>query len=63
MTEIKNNDPLFSRPVAAEYLDVKTKTLAVWASTGRYNLKMIKIGSRAKYRKSDLDAFIAAREL
>jgi len=60
MANKTNQDPLFSRQEAAQYLGLSTKTLATWASTGRQNLPMVKIGSRAKYRKSDLDAFIAA---
>ena len=63
MPHNRNNDPLLSRSEAAEYLGIKPKTLAVWASTGRYELKMIKIGARVKYRKSDLDLFILAREI
>ena len=52
---------LMSRADAAAYLGVKPQTLAVWATTRRYDLPMIKIGRLAKYRRSDLEAFIAAR--
>jgi len=55
----KGNDPLFSRKEAAHYLGVAPQTLAIWASTKRYNLQMTKIGRLAKYRKSALDAFAA----
>ena len=61
--EKKNDDPLLSRPEAAAYLGLSVKTLATWASSGRYELKMHKIGSRVKYRKSILDRFIADREV
>lgn len=54
---------LLSRIEAAEYLGVKKNTLDVWASTGRYNLRYIKIGSSAKYRKEDLDDFILTRSM
>jgi excisionase family DNA binding protein len=50
---------LLSREQAARYLGVSPRTLAVWKSTGRYCLPVCKIGRLAKYRKSDLDAFIA----
>jgi excisionase family DNA binding protein len=52
---------LLSRKEAALYLGVSENTLAIWQSTGRYSLPMVKIGRLAKYRKVDLDAFIASR--
>lgn len=57
------HDPLLSRKEAAQYLGVSPQTLAIWVTTKRYNLAMVKIGRLAKYRKSDLDAFIASRVL
>jgi len=53
------NSELLSREEAASYLGVSARTLAVWKSTGRYNLPCVRIGRLAKYRKADLDAFIA----
>lgn len=55
-------DRLLSRKEAAAYLGLAERTLAVWAVTGRYGLKMVKIGRLAKYRKSTLDRFINDRE-
>jgi excisionase family DNA binding protein len=52
---------LMTRKEAAIYLGVSEITLAIWKSTGRYSLKVYKIGRLAKYKKSDLDAFIASR--
>lgn len=52
-------DSLMSRTAAADYLNIKPNTLATWQSTKRYGLPVVKIGRCAKYRKSDLDAFIA----
>ena len=49
---------LLTREQAAAYLGVSPRTLAVWKSTGRYGLPVCKVGRLAKYRKSDLDAFI-----
>ncbi|EGX6952340.1 helix-turn-helix domain-containing protein [Aeromonas hydrophila] len=46
---------------AAEVLDVKPMTLAVWRSTGRYNLPYLKVGRLVKYRISDLAEFLARR--
>ena len=44
---------------AAHVLGVKTSTLAVWRSTGRYNLPYIKVGRLIRYRVSDLADFLA----
>jgi excisionase family DNA binding protein len=58
---IENN--LLNRDEAANYLNQKTNTLAVWACNKRYDLPYIKIGRRVLYKKSDLDAFIAANRV
>ena len=52
---------LLSRREAAAYLGVSEQTLAIWKTTGRYSLPVVKMGRLAKYRKSDLDAFILRR--
>lgn len=49
---------LLSRKAAAELLGVKTQTLANWRTTGRYALPVVKVGRLAKYRLSDLQAFV-----
>lgn len=46
---------------AAVVLGVKETTLAVWRSTGRYNLPFFKVGRLVKYRISDLAEFLASR--
>jgi excisionase family DNA binding protein len=56
-----NADPLYSEAEAGKYLEVSPKTLSVWRCTKRYPLPFVKIGSRVRYRRSDLDAFIASR--
>ena len=58
---LQRGSALFTRREAAHYLGVTEQTLAVWASTKRYDLPMVKIGRLAKYRKTDLDAFIERR--
>lgn len=60
-TSARAADPLLDRPQAAEYLGVTPGTLEVWASTGRYSLPFVKVGRSVKYRKSDLDAWLAKR--
>jgi len=54
----KENRLLITRSEAAEILGLKTQTLAKWAHTNREGLKMIKVGSRVRYRISDVYDFI-----
>jgi excisionase family DNA binding protein len=49
---------LLTREQAANYLGVKTSTLAVWACTKRYNLPFVKIGRLCKYRLNVLEEFV-----
>ncbi|MBT4880871.1 MAG: helix-turn-helix domain-containing protein [Alphaproteobacteria bacterium] len=60
MNEI-NPHRLLSRKEAAEFLGVKEITLAVWKSTKRYNLPVIKVGRLVKYRYADLLDFVERR--
>lgn len=46
---------------AAALLHTAEGTLAVWRTTGRYNLPYVKLGHRVLYRVGDLRAFIARR--
>lgn len=58
----KNYDNrLLSRQEAAEFLGVKEDTLAVWLSTRKYDLPVVKVGRLARYRYSDLLDFIERR--
>lgn len=50
---------LLSRREAAAYLGVAEQTLAIWKCTKRQELPYVKIGKLVKYRRSDLDEFIA----
>jgi excisionase family DNA binding protein len=52
-----NDEPL-TRKQAARYIKCSPGTLAVWASTKRYNLPFSKIGRSVRYRRSDLDKFL-----
>ena len=54
----KNNDLMLNRREAAEFLSVKTATLAMWKYTKRYPLPYIKVGSHVRYRASDLMNFL-----
>lgn len=52
---------LFDNAPAAEYLGVKPHTLEIWRCTGRYGLPFVRVGRRIKYRRADLDAWLASR--
>lgn len=52
---------LLSRAEAAEILGVRSQTLAVWKSAGRYPLPVVKVGSRSMYRMADIERFIESR--
>ena len=54
---------LLTREEAASYLGCRPQTLAVWATTGRYELRFLKVGRLVKYRRSDLDAFLERRSV
>lgn len=56
-----NSASLLNSDKAAKYLGLKPSTLDVWACTGRYNLKYIKVGRLRKYRQEDLDEFLTLR--
>lgn len=59
----QGNSELLTRIEAAEYLGISENTLAIWKSTGRYNLPVVKVGRLAKYRRSDLDRFLNSRTM
>jgi len=56
-----NKHRLLSRKEAAEFLGVKIITLAIWESTKRYNLPMVKVGRLVRYRFGDLLDFVEKR--
>lgn len=42
-------------------LGVTAHTLAVWRSTGRYNLPFVKVGKSVRYKLADVHAFLEER--
>jgi hypothetical protein len=52
---------LLNEREAAAVLDVAPGTLSVWRSCGRYQIPFVKIGSKVRYRRADLDSWIAKR--
>ena len=58
---VKASRELLDETQSAAYLGLSNGTLGVWRSTGRYKLPFIKIGRNVRYRRSDLDAWLASR--
>jgi predicted site-specific integrase-resolvase len=54
---------LISPQKAAEMLGVAPQTLAVWRCEERYDLAYVKVGSRVRYRISDIERFLRKRTL
>jgi len=52
---------MLTRAEAAEYLGLRPQTLATWATTGRYDLPFVRVGRAVRYRRADLDAWLASR--
>ncbi|WP_341930193.1 helix-turn-helix domain-containing protein [Methyloversatilis discipulorum] len=55
-------EELLTAKQAAAFLKVKPGTLACWRTTKRYPLKYTRVGKSIRYRLSDLQAFLAARD-
>ncbi len=60
-TTVSSPSSLLTRREAAAFLGVKEQTLAVWATTRRYHLPMVKVGSLCRYRVADLERFLESR--
>lgn len=54
---------LLPRKSAAKIIGVECNTLATWASTRRYDLPFVRIGSRAFYKVGDVLDFIERNTL
>ncbi|EAA7430281.1 DNA-binding protein [Salmonella enterica subsp. enterica serovar Schwarzengrund] len=61
MNVVESSTKKLTRPEAAEYLGVATRTLANWHSSGRVRIPFYKIGrKKVIYMKSDLDSYLAS---
>lgn len=66
-TSLNDNDivnrtrELLDERQAAEYLTLSAGTLSVWRSTGRYEIPFVKIGSRVRYKRAELEKWIESR--
>ena len=45
---------------AAQYIGATTRTLEVWRCTKRHCIRYLKVGRCVRYRRGDLDAFLAS---
>jgi excisionase family DNA binding protein len=54
-------DELLDDNDAARLLGVKVQTLAVWRMTGRYALPFVRVGRAIRYRRQDIDTWLATR--
>ena len=61
MTTATIDSDLLTTEEAAEYLGVRPQTLAVWRTTRRYDIRFVRVGSRVRYRRRDLDAWLESR--
>jgi hypothetical protein len=52
---------LLDEKAAADPLQLAPGTLSVWRSTGRYRIPFVKVGRRVRYRRADLEAWLASR--
>lgn len=57
-----NLSDLLTPEQAALTLKLSVKTLATWRSTGRHALPFIRCGSRIRYHRPDLVAWLASRQ-
>ena len=59
--DIPSPSDLLTQEQAASVLGISPGTLEQWRTTHRYRLPYIKVGSRVRYRRSDLETFIVSR--
>jgi len=52
-----------SNSEAAKYIGITAGTLHVWRCENRYSIPFLRIGSKIRYLKSDLDAFLQSRRV
>lgn len=60
-SSIPNPADLLSDKDATQYLGLADGTLAVWRCNGRYQIPFIKIGTKVRYRREQLDEWLESR--
>lgn len=61
MQQLLETAGLLSNAQAAEYLGIAPITLSIWRCKKSYRIPYTKVGGRIRYRKDDLDAWLASR--
>ena len=59
MMEMNLNNRLMDQKTAATYLGTTVGSLNVWRATGKHKIPYVRWGHNIRYRKEDLDAWIA----
>ncbi len=54
---------LFDTVQAATFLGIEPTTLEVWRCTKRHNIPYIKVGRLCRYRRKDLEDWLASRTI
>jgi len=61
MTARDISDTLLNEEETARYLGLRPQTLATWRSSRRYALPYIRVGRAIRYRREDVEKFLAGR--
>jgi len=59
---VVDSEEILTIRACADFLKVHPKTLARWKRDGTFPLPCIPVGSRVRYRKRDVLAWLSARE-
>jgi excisionase family DNA binding protein len=60
-SQSRSGNEMLTSEEAAKYLGINKHTLGVWRSTKRYNVPVIKVGRAVRYKRSDLELWLATR--
>lgn len=61
MIENELKQDLLNPKQAAAFITMEPQTLAIWRCTKRYDLPYIRVGRLIRYRRADLEKFLASR--
>ena len=53
-------EPMLSPKQVSEYTGVPVTTLAIWRCTGRVNIPYVKVGRAVRYRREDIETYLAS---
>lgn len=61
LTPLPTDDTHLTVEQTAAFLKLTARTLDIWRSTGRHGLPYIKVGGAVRYRRADLEKWLAER--